>query len=60
MNLFIKQLHTHRHRKRTYGYQGGKRRDRGINWEYEINKYKWIYIKQKSNKDLLYSSGYYI
>ena len=26
MNLFTKQKHTHRHRKLTYGYQGGKGR----------------------------------
>ena len=24
MNLFTKQLQNHRHRKQTYGYQGGK------------------------------------
>ena len=24
MNLFTKQKQTHRHRKQTYGYQGGK------------------------------------
>ena len=25
MNLFMKQKQIHRHRKQTYGYQGGKR-----------------------------------
>ena len=24
MNLFIKQKHTHKYRKQTYGYQGGQ------------------------------------
>ena len=32
----------------------------GINEQYGINKYKRLYIKQISNKDLLYSTGNYI
>ena len=30
----------------------------GINWEYDSNKL--LYIKQISNKDLLYTRGHYI
>ena len=29
----------------------------GTNEKYEINRYKLLYIKQISNKDLLYSTG---
>ena len=31
-----------------------------INWEYGINRYTLLYIKQINNKDLLYSTGNYI
>ena len=41
--------------KQTYGYQWGK--GGGINQEYGINRYTPIYIKQITNKDLLYSTG---
>ena len=54
MNLFTKQKWSHRCRKQTYGYQGGKR---GINWEIGIDIYTLLYIKQITNKDLLYSTG---
>ena len=56
MNLFTKQKQSHRCRKQTYGYQGGKQR-RGINWETEIDKYTLLCIKWITNKDLLYSTG---
>ena len=61
MNLFTKQKQTHRHkkqtyRKQTYGYQRGKGEERGINQEFGINRYTLQYIKQKNNKDLLYST----
>ena len=59
MNLFIKQKQTHRHRKKIYGYQRGKGGG-GINWEFGINRYTLLYIKQVNNKDLLYSTGNYI
>ena len=59
MNLITKQKQTHRHRKQTYGYQGGKRKG-GINQEYGIKRYTLLYIKQINNKDLLYSTGNYI
>ena len=32
----------------------------GINWEFGINRYTLLYIKQIDNKDLLYSTGNYI
>ena len=41
-------------RKQAYGYQGGKG---GINWEIGIDMYTLLYIKQITNKDLLYSTG---
>ena len=56
MNLFTKQKQTHRHRKQIYGYQRGKVRGR-INYEFGINRYELLYIKQISKKDLLYSTG---
>ena len=56
MNLNTKQKETRRHRKQTYGYQRG---EGGTNQEYGINRYKLLYIKQISNKDLLYSTGIY-
>ena len=37
-----------------------RRRERGTNKNYEINKYKPPYIKQISNKDLLYSTENYV
>ena len=56
-NLLTKEKQTHRHRKRTYGYQslGGC----GINQEYGINRYAPSYITYIKNKDLLYSTGNY-
>ena len=54
MSLFTKQKQTHRHRKQTDGYQRGK--GGGINQEFEISRYKLLYIKQ-INKVLLYSTG---
>ena len=58
MNLFTKQIYTHRHRKQTYGYQRGKGgRDKLGVWD--INIYTLLYIKQITNKDLLYSTGNY-
>ena len=55
MNLLTKQKQSHRCRKLTYGYQGGK--GGGINWEIGIDIYTLLYIKQITNKDLLYSTG---
>ena len=55
MNLFTKQKHTHRLRKQTYGYQRGKMG--GINQEVGIDTYTLLYIRQITNKHLLYSTG---
>ena len=55
MNLFTKQKQSHRRRKQTYGYQGGKGGG-GINWEIGIDIYTLLCIKQITNKDLLYST----
>ena len=55
MNLSTKQKWSYRCRKQTYGYQGV--RGGGINWEIGIDIYTLLYIKQISNKDLLYSTG---
>ena len=46
---------TQRHTKQTYGYQRG--REGGTNWEIEIDIYTLLYIKQITNKNLLYSTG---
>ena len=59
MNLFTKQKQTHRHRKQTYGYQRGKEGGGGINQAFWINTYTLLYIKQITNKDLLYSRRNY-
>ena len=56
MNLFTKQKQSHRYRKQTYGYQRGKVGG-GINWEIRIDTYTLLFIKQKSNENLLYSTG---
>ena len=55
MNLFTKQKQSHRCGKQTYGYQG--KRAGGINWEIGIDIYTLLYIKQITNKDILYSTG---
>ena len=55
MNLFTKQKKTHRCRKQTYGYQGRKgQRDKLGDG---IDIYTLLYIKQITNKNLLYSTG---
>ena len=53
MNLFTKWKQTHRHRKQ-------KERCGEINQEFQMNRYKLLYIKQINNKVLLYSTGSYI
>ena len=54
MNLFTKQKLSHRCRKQTYGYQGGK--GGGISWKIGIDTCTLLHIKQITNKDLLYST----
>ena len=56
MNLFTKQKQTHRLREQTHGYQGG-RVGKGIDWEFGIDTYTLLYLKEITNKDLLYSTG---
>ena len=56
MNLFTKQKQSHRCRKQTYGYQGGKL---GGETETGIDIYTLLYIKQITNKNPLYSRGNY-
>ena len=53
MNLFTKQKQSHR--CRNLGLQGG--RGGGRKWETGIDIYTLLYIKQVTNKDLLYSTG---
>ena len=55
MNLVTKQKQSQRCRKQTYGYQGMG--GGGINWEIEVDIYTLLYMKQMTNKDLLYSTG---
>ena len=56
MNLFTKQKQSHRCRKEIYDYWGW-RQGEGINWETGVDVYTLLYIKQITNKDLLYSTG---
>ena len=56
MNLFIKQIDSDIENKCMV--TKGKRW-RGINQEFEINRYTLLYIKQINNKGLLYNSGNY-
>ena len=55
MNLSTKQKQSYRYRKQSYGFQGV--REGGINWEIGTDIYTLLYIKQITNKDLLYSTG---
>ena len=43
MKLLTKQKYSHRCRKQTYGYKGGRRG--GINWEIGIDIYTLLYVK---------------
>ena len=56
MNLFAKQKQSHRCRKQTYGYQGGKGGG-GMNWEIGIDIYTLVYMKQVTNENLLCNTG---
>ena len=55
-NQSTKQKQTHRHRKQTYGCQGGLRKD----WELGISKCKLLYTGWINNKVLLYTMENYI
>ena len=56
MNLSTKQEQSYRCRKQTYGYQG-VRWGGWINWKIGIDVYTLLYMKQITNKNLLYSTG---
>ena len=54
-NLFTKQKQTHRFRNEfmvTGGKGGG-----GIDWEFGIDMYTLLYLKQITHKDLIHSTG---
>ena len=58
MNLFTKQKRSRRCRKQIYGYGVGREAGVGmINWEIGIDVNTLLYIKQITNKDLVYSIG---
>ena len=54
MNLFKKNRKSRRCRKQISGYQRGKG---GINWEIGIDIFTLLYVKQITNKGLLYYTG---
>ena len=54
MNLFTEKKSSHGCRKQTYGYQGV--RGGGINWEIQTDIYTLLYIKQITNRNLLYNT----
>ena len=45
--------------QKTNSWLKGKGMEGGINQEFGINKYTLLYIKQITNKDILYSTGNY-
>ena len=53
MILFTKQKQTHRLRDELTATRG---KGGGIDWEFEIDMYTLLYLKQITNKDLLYST----
>ena len=57
MNLLTKQISTQRHRKQAYGYQKGKG-GKGISWEFRMNRYTLLYVKQIINNELLHKELY--
>ena len=61
MSLYAKQKQTQRHRKQTYFIQNRREKSEEgeINLEFGINIYILLYIKQVTNKDLLYSTKNY-
>ena len=57
MNLFTKQIESQM--QKTNLWLSGEKNGRGINWEIVIDIYTVLYIKQLTNKDLLYNTGNY-
>ena len=63
MNSFTKQKNNSQTQKKKHKKQLMVTKGKwvgGINQEFGINRYKLLYIKQISNKDLLYNTGNYI
>ena len=57
MSQLARQKQRQRCREQKYGHQGGKAGGGGMNQEIGIDIYTLLYIKQITNKDLLYSTG---
>ena len=58
MDLFIKQKHTHRHRKWIYSYQGQVIKWSGeMGMEFGIDMYTLLHLKQITNKYILYQNS---
>ena len=57
MNSLTKQKQTHRHRENKFMGTKGDTLWGGINQELGINIHTLPYIRQITNKDLLYSTG---
>ena len=58
INLY-KKKQAHRHRKQIMVTKSERERKR-INQEYGIKRYKLLYVKQMSNKNLLYTAGDFV
>ena len=55
MYLSTKEKHSHRHREHIYGChrEGGS----GVNWKFQVSRYKVLHLEWISNEVLLYSRG---
>ena len=56
MNLFIKQKQTHRLREQLT-VTGGEGLKGGIDWEFGIDKYTLLYLKQITNRTYCIAQG---
>ena len=56
----MKQKETHRRREQTCVSQGGGRAGGGKDWEFEISRYKLLFVEWINIKVLLYRTGNYI
>ena len=56
MNLFIKLKQMHGLREQMYDHQRGKEGRGETDWEFVINVYTLLYVKQTMKKNLLYST----
>ena len=55
MKLFTKQKHSQTWRMKLW--LPGGREEGGIDWEFGMNMYTMLSLKQITNKDVLYSTG---